>query len=148
MVLVSTYQPFWVKEIGWILDSWGSHLPFKIWCIQQRIWWQFKEKLNSLTTSSNSCCWYTRSIIHCLEKRKSQLMKNGFRRWINVLSPLNIRFTTGWEMQRWNVQTHLNSLLKRVASLQLSKLQEDKKKSVVVILANHQRKELWKRKPN
>ena len=46
-------------------------------------------------------------INHCWLRRKSQLMKNGLRRWMNMFSPLNIRFTAGSEMQRWNVQTHI-----------------------------------------
>ena len=52
-------------------------------------------------------------------------------------------------MQRWNVQTHLDSLLRRVANDAALKAPGGQKQAaVVVILADHQSRELWKRKPN
>ena len=35
---------------------------------------------------------------------------------MNVFSPLNIRFKTGREMQRWNVQTYPDNLQRRVTN--------------------------------
>ena len=75
-------------------------------------------------------------------------MKNGLQRWMSMFSPLNIRFTTGWEMQRWNVQTHLDNLLRVANHAAQEAPGVQKQAAVVVILVDHRRGELWKRKPN
>ena len=52
-------------------------------------------------------------------------------------------------MQRWNVQTHQDSLLRRAASHAAQEAPGGQKQAAdVVILDDHQRRELWKRKPN
>ena len=52
------------------------------------------------------------------------------------------------KIQRWNMQTHLDSLLRRIANHAAQEAPGGQKQAaVVVILADHQRGELWKRKP-
>ena len=47
------------------------------------------------------------------------------------------------------MQTHLDSLLRRVANHAVQKAPGGQKQvAVVVILVDHQRRELWKKKPN
>ena len=48
-------------------------------------------------------------------------------------------------MQRWNVQTHLDNLLRRVANHAAREAPGGQKQTAgVIILADHQRRELWK----
>ena len=45
------------------------------------------------------------------------------------------------------MQTHLDSLLRRIANHAAQEAPGGQKQTAVVILADHQRGELWKRKP-
>ena len=67
---------------------------------------------------------------------------------MKVISPLSIRFTTDWKMQRWNMQIYQDNLVKRVANHPAWEASGGQKQvAVVVNLTDHQRRKLWKRKP-
>ena len=52
-------------------------------------------------------------------------------------------------MQRRNLQTHQGNLLSRVANHPAGKAPGGQKQAAVAVnLADHQRRELWKRKPS